>query len=177
MKPKIAAGILVLAAIALVSGASIMAYASPGSQTDPFITLSYLTDIFKPQVMADVGRTEQELTRVFDEKLAALEAQLEASKSNSTQAAPGTADRFSVVTLSRGQQMTCSVGTEVMLRIGTATGTGSSPALVDYTSGDTITSGTALTTNHMYLVTIEGNGVRATADLVRVLVRGSYKIG
>jgi hypothetical protein len=63
-----------------------------------------------------------------------------------------------------------------MLRIGTANGFGSAPALVNYTDGATLAAGTALTTNHMYLVTIEGNGVRATADTVRVLVRGSYKI-
>ena len=165
-----------LAAIALVSGASIMAYASPGTQTDPFVTLSYLTDIFRPQVMADVNKTGQDLAQELDARIAALEAQLEASQSSSAPSASGAADRFSVVTLSRGQLMTCSVGAEVMLRIGTATGSGSSPALVDYTSGDTISAGTALTTNHMYLITIEGNGVRATADLVRVLVRGSYKI-
>ena len=176
MKNKIIISILVLAAIALVSGASILAHASPGTQTDPFVTLSYLTDIFRPQMMADVGKTEQELIQSFNSRIATLEAQLESWHSSSA-AAPGPADSFSVVTLSRGQQLTCSVGTEIMLRIGTATGSGSSPALVDYTDGDTITSGTALATNHMYLITIEGNGIRATADLVRVLVRGNYKLG
>ena len=176
MKNKIIAGILVLAAITLVSGASIIAYASPGTQADPFVTLSYLTEIFKPQIMADVSKTEQELTQSFNERIAALEAQLEAQQSSSAPAASSAADRFSVVTLRRGQSMTCSVGTEIMLRIGTATGSGSAPALVDYTSGDTISSGTALTTNHMYLITIEGNGIRATADTVRVLVRGVYKV-
>ena len=177
MKPKIAAGILVLAAIALISGATIMAYASPGTQADPFVTLSYLTDVFRPQIMADVTKTGQELTQNFDARIAALEALLEADRNSSAAPAPGASDRFSVVTLSRGQSMTCSVGAEIMLRIGTATGSGSAPALVDYTSGDTLSSGTALTTNHMYLITIEGNGIRATADLVRVLVRGSYKLG
>ena len=175
MKPKIAAGILVIAAIAMISGATLLAYASPGTQTDPFITMSYLTNIFRPQVMSDVDKAAQELTDDFNEQIAELEAQLEASR-NSAVPASTAADRFSVITLSRGQQMTCSVGTEIMLRIGTATGSGAAPALVDYTDGDAISSGTELAANHMYLVTIEGNGIRATADTVRVLVRGVYKI-
>ena len=176
MKPKIAAAILVVAAIALVSGANLLAFASPGTQADPFVTLSYLTDIFRPQVMSDVNKAGQELTQEFDERIAELEAQLEANRAGTAPAATA-ADKFSVITLSRGQQMTCSVGTEIMLRIGTATGSGSAPALVDYTDGDTLTTGDPLITNHMYLVTIEGNGIRATADTVRVLVRGTYKVG
>ena len=175
MKSKIIISITVLAAVMLISGAGILAFASPGTQTNPFITLSYLTDIFKPQVMADVDRAGQEMTQSFEARIAALESQLEANQS-SAPATPGPADRFSVVTLSRGQSLTCSVGTEIMLRIGSATGFGTAPALVDYTMGETISTGTALTTNHMYLITIEGNGIRATADTVRVLVRGAYRI-
>lgn len=176
MKTKVIVSLVLLAAFAFVSGAGLLALASPGTQADPFITLSYLTNIFRPQVMTEVGRTEQELTQKFEARIAALEAQLQASQGTGP-AAQNTADRFSVITLSRGQAMTCSVGTEIMLRIGTATGSGTAPALVDYTTGDTLAAGTALTANHMYLVTIEGNGVRATADTVRVLVRGNYRIG
>ena len=175
MKIKIVTGILVLAAIALVSGATILAMASPGSQDDPFITLSYLNNRFKPQVMAEVGNIEQELSSTFEAKIAELEARLSATQNNAAQS-PGGVDVFSVVTLSRGQTLTCKAGAEVMLRIGTATGVGSAPALVNYTSGATLDSGSALTTNNMYLITIKGNGVRATADSVRVLVRGSYTI-
>ena len=175
MKIKIITGILVLAAIALVSGATMLAMAAPGTQEDPFITLEYLNNNFKSQIMTEVRNTEQELSRSFDAKIAEVEAQFKANQSGATQT-QRSADKFSVVTLSRGQSLTCSVGAEVMLRIGTANGFGSAPALVNYTSGATLAAGTALTENHMYLVTIEGNGVRATADTVRVLVRGTYKI-
>ena len=175
MKTRVIVSIVVLAAVALVSGAGILAFASPGTQGDPFVTLSYLTDIFKPQIMEDVSRTEQELTQRFNARIEALEAQLESAQS-AAPATPDAADRFSVVTLSRGQSLTCSVGTEIMLRVGTAAGFGSAPALVDYTGGETLTSGDDLVSNHMYLVTIENNGIRATADTVRVLVRGVYTI-
>jgi len=177
MKRKIFIGIAVLAAVAFVSGVSILAFAAPGSQDDPFITLSYLNEVYKAEIMSEIKKTEQDMTEKFNSRISALESQLQSGQGNITLTpAPGGADVFSVVTLRNGQSLTCSVGAEIMLRIGTATGFGTAPALVDYTGGATISSGTALTTNHMYLVTIEGNGVRATADNVRVLVRGSYKI-
>jgi len=176
MKRKIVIGIVVLAAVTLISGASILAFATPGSQTDPFITLSYLTNVFRPGVMEDVKETEQEMTQRFNARIAELEALMQTNQGGSGSAGAGVSESFQVVTLSRGQSLTCSVGVEIMLRVGTAEGVGSAPALVNYTTGTTLSSGTALTTNHMYLVTIEGNGVRATADTVRVLVRGSYTV-
>jgi hypothetical protein len=176
MKRKIVIGMVVLAAVVLISGASYLAFATPGTQADPFITLSYLTEVFRPQVMADVEKAENELTEKFEARIAELESALQAGQGGPGQAAAGSAERFSVVTLRNGQSLTCSVGTEIMLRIGTAAGTGSAPALVNYTTGSTLSSGTDLTPNHMYLVTIEGNGIRATADTVRVLVRGSHRI-
>jgi len=175
MKSKIAIGIAVLAAIAFVCGASMLALASVGTQDDPLITLSYLTDVFKAQVMGDVKNTEQELAQKFSSQISALESQLQDSPGTSAPA-PNSAAVFSVVTLNNGQSLTCSVGTEIMLRVGTANGFGTAPALVNYTDGATLSSGAALTANRMYLVTIEGNGIRATADTVRVLARGNYKI-
>jgi hypothetical protein len=84
---------------------------------------------------------------------------------------------FTLVTLSRGQTVSCAVGTELLLRIGTAQAAGASaPALVDSTDGTTLTAGQALTANHMYMVTIQGNGFKATADTVKVLIRGDYLI-
>ena len=177
MKRKIAIGIAVLSVIVFVSGTTLLALAAtPGTQDDPVITLNYLTYIYKAQIMNDVKKTGQELTEKFDSRIAALESQLHDSPSGTTAPKPSSADSFSVVTLSNGQSLTCSVGVEIMLRVGTASGFGSTPALVDYTDGATLSAGTALTTNHMYLVTIEGNGVKATAATVKVLVRGSYKI-
>ena len=176
MKIKIITAIFVIAAIALVSGATYLALAYPGTQEDPVITMDYLNTYFKPQIMTEVSKTEQELMQAFDIKIAELEERLKAEQSSAVQV-QNSAEKFSLVTLSSGQTMTCSVGAEVMLRIGTATGTGSAPALVNYTDGSTLAAGAALTANNMYLVTIEGNGLKATADTVRVLVRGTYKVG
>lgn len=177
MKRKIAIGIVVLFVILFVSGTTILALATtPGTQEDPFITLSYLTDVFKAQMLEDAKKTGQELTEKFDSRIAELETQLQSSSGEANASRPKSADVFSVVTLSNGQTLTCSVGVEIMLRVGSANGFGTAPALVNYTDGTTLPSGSALTTNHMYLVTIEGNGIKATAATVKVLARGNYKI-
>ena len=174
MKQKLAAGIVFLAVAALISGASMLASASPGTASDPFITLSYLTDVFKPQLMGEVKTIEQEITQSFNTRISEIVAQIGSGQGSSPAASEPAG--FSVVTLSRGQTLVCSIGVEVMLRIGTATVTGSTPGLIDYTTGAALASGSSLTTNHMYLVTIEGNGLTATADTVRVLVRGDYRV-
>ena len=175
IRNKFAISLLVLAAVVLISGTSILAFASPGTQDDPFITLSYLNNIFRPQVMNDARVAEQEMTARFEARIAELERQLQ--QGGAGHGATSAADRFHVVTLSRNQTLSASVGTEIMLRIGTAQAVGASePALVNYTQGNTLSSGSALVANHMYLVTLQGNGIRATADTVRVLVRGVYTI-
>ena len=141
----------------LMTGAAYAAEA--GSSGDPLVTLSYLNDTFLNQVLQRV-----------DEKIAARQ----------TPSAEGTgsgeAAAFTVVTLSQGQTLTGEVGCEVLLRIGSAVCTASSePGLVDETSGGTLSGGGALETNHLYMMTIEGRGVQATAGTVKLMVRGAYQ--
>ncbi|MCL2401502.1 MAG: hypothetical protein FWC90_02540 [Oscillospiraceae bacterium] len=178
MKSKIATALAVVAAVTLISGVGVLiANATTGTQSDPLVTLGYLNDRFAPQVMTDlrgdITRAEQTLSQQFDTALAALEARIGTGAAGT---AVPSADRFTVVTLNRGQRLTASVGTEIMLRIGTANGFGSAPALVNYTTGATLAPGGALVPNNMYLITIEGNGIESTADLVRVLVRGEFTV-
>jgi hypothetical protein len=176
MKRKIFIGIIVIAAIITLSGATFLVVAHPGSQDDPFVTLSYLTNIFRPQMMTAVTEAEGRLSGDVNTRVSGLEQQIHTTHGVELSALPGSAHTFSVVTLSRNQILTASVGTEIMLRVGTATARGTAPALVNYTNGTTLYAAGALVTNHMYLVTIEGNGITATDDLVRVLVRGSFTV-
>ena len=90
----------------------------------------------------------------------------------------GTAsDTFAVVTLSKGQVLTGDIGCEVMLRVGTASCVSpSSPGLIDESSASTLNNGGALVQNHLYMMTIEGRGVQATAATTKLLVRGTYTI-
>ena len=97
---------------------------------------------------------------------------------NSVLGQSGAGMEFSVVTLSKGQVLTGDIGCEVMLRVGSATCVAAStPGLVDETSGSTLSGGGALAANHLYMMTVENRGVKAGADTVKLLVRGTYTIG
>lgn len=151
-----ALALLALSAV-LMTGVSLAAEA--GSDRDPLVTLSYLNETFFNEIMRQV-----------DQKIAQRTGQ--ASPSGG-----GASASFTVVTLSQGQTLTGGVGCEVMLRIGSAVCVASSdPGLIDETTAATLAGGGALVQNHLYMMTIEGRGVRATADNVKVLARGSYTV-
>lgn len=141
-----------LLALCAIAGITVYAAYNYGTKDDPLITKSYLDEVLTPELMAE------------------LEAQLNAAGSDTDAA-------FKVLTLSKGQTVTCQVGCEVMLRIGTATASGAdSPVMVDTTSGSTLENGGALVKNHLYMVTIVNNGFTAYADTTKVLISGSYTV-
>ena len=85
---------------------------------------------------------------------------------------------FSKVTLSRGQRLEGGRGCQVLLRIGSCTADGSDePVLVDTTDGCAVSDGSALMKNHLYMITIPGNGVTASENNTVLLVSGSYTVG
>lgn len=170
-KLKLAAAVVGVTA-AITFGAA--ALAAAGDSTDPLVTLSYLNNVFAPTVTAKVDEAvaanETALKNDLDEAIQKWESQLQ------TQGG-GSSSTFTVVTLTKGQKLVGSVGCEVMLRVGTATCLASgSPGLIDCTAGTTLSAGSALTQNHLYMVTVDTRTISATADTVKLLVRGSYTI-
>lgn len=138
--------------------------AEAGSAQDPLVTLSYLNDTFLNTILARV-----------DEKIAARNAQLGYTTPGVPSA--GTVSTFTVVTLSNGQTLTGDIGCEVMLRVGSAVCVSSSaPGLIDESSASVLNNGGGLAQNHLYMMTIENRGVRATAATTKLLVRGGYTI-
>ena len=161
---KIRLAAFCLAGTCLAAGAGALA---AGDQNDPLVTLSYLTQTVLPDLVKSTqdkaDAKAQELTTQF-EQLAG-------------QSGTGGSASYQVVTLSAGQRMNLGLGAEVMLRVGSATaGAAVNPALVDTTTGENLNHGGALVQNHLYMMTIEGRGVRATAATTKLLVRGSYTI-
>ena len=151
---KLALTALVLTA-AISGGVAAFAAGTGGSADDPLVTLSYLNDVFAPS-----------LNDTVDKAVAANEAALKQDLD----------DAISEWN-TKIQGLTGQVGCEIMLRVGTATCVASgAPGLVDSTGGTTLANGNALVTNHLYLVTVDTRGVTATADTVKLLVRGSYTI-
>ncbi len=155
-----------LLALSLVLNGTISAAAEAGSSGDPLVSLSYLNETYLQTILSKVD------SRIA-ERNTALIAQLGGSGSGG-----GTAASFAVVTLSSGQVLKGEIGCEVMLRVGTASCVApSAPGLIDETGGSTLNNGAGLVKNHLYMMTIEDRGVKATAGTVKLLVRGGYQIG
>lgn len=164
--------VFLVLAVCTVLAAGITASAVGGND-DPLVSVGYLNKVFAPAVYEKVDKAvrdneaalKADLDKAIDEKL-------------QTSGSPGgDSASFQVVTLSRGQTLTGQVGCEVMLRVGTAVCVSdSAPGVIDTTEGTTLNHGGALQTNHLYMVTIATRGVTATADVVKVLARGSYTI-
>lgn len=169
---KFVIAIAVLAAVALVSGLTTLAVTSYGSRDDPLVTLSYLNETLTPSIRA---RLDEALTAKADELTRSLDALISGSASAGSGSQPS---GYAVLTLSKDQVVTCEVGAEIMLRIGSAVSSGAdTPRLVDETSGSAVNgSNSSLTANHLYMVTIAGNGIKATKDNTRVLIRGTYTV-
>ena len=162
MKNRWGLRLTALILVSALAAAGVSAAVEPGSASDPLVTLSYLNETFLGQVMAGV-----------DQKIAARNSRLLQQSGGGT----GSAAEFAVVTLSKGQTLTGDIGCEVMLRIGSASCVSpSNPGLIDETAGTTLNNGGALSANHLYMMTIEGRGVKATAATTKLLVRGTYTI-
>lgn len=152
--------IAVLVAVVAVLAAGIGAYAATnyGTQSDPLVTVSYLNESLRPSIQSD-----------FDSQLAAAMEQLEISFESDLAGATGT---FRVVSLASGQTLSGGTGCEILYRSGSAAAVG---ALLDVSAGSAVTSGSALTANHLYMTSASGDGVKA-GGAVTLLVRGVYTV-
>ena len=150
----------------MVLNATVSLAVEAGSSGDPLVTLSYLNDTFLGTIMTQV-----------DQKIAARNSQIAQQMGGQGSVGTTASSSFVVVTLSNGQTLKGDIGCEVMLRVGTAVCVASStPGLVDESAATTLNNGGALVQNHLYLMTIENRGVKATAATTKLLVRGSYTI-
>ena len=156
-----------LAGACLCGGAVL---AAGGDESDPLVTLSYLTQTVTPNILKQVD--EQAAKRQSE-----LLAQLNTAIAEGGGASGGTSASYSVVTLTSGQTLALGVGCEVMLRVGTATlAANTDPGLIDVSTGGTLNNGGALTANHLYMATIPDRTVQAPAATVKLLVRGEYTV-
>lgn len=158
----------VLAAVLLAALLFVGAYtcvSAAGTADDPLVTLSYLTQIFTPQM-------EEEMEAVAEERADALSEQLEQMLASS-----GTGSVFRSVTLSRGQALVCGEGCEVLLRTGSASYiSDAGGSLSDTTGGAELDEGAALQQNHLYLASGGDGSVVAVAESVTLMARGPFTV-
>ena len=144
---------LILLLIAALGAVGVYAAARYGSQEDPLVAKSYLTDV-----------VEKEITDYTDSQIRAAVSDAQGRVQAQIRAAAGV---FEPVQLSAGQTLSCEPGTEVVLTSGSVTASGS---FTDTTLGEALTEG-ALTANHLYLAGDSAN-LTAGGDAA-LMVRGS----
>lgn len=167
-------GAIVLASVALIGAFSVSA--TGGEQTDPLITLSYLTQVIKPELMnkvdEQVAANEQALLDKVNSAIDDYSAEVEQALGGSVSGSAA----YTAVTLTKDALFCPEAGAEVLLRSGSAkAAAGSAPVMLDATSGAVISIGGALQVNHLYVVPLEGAVISASTDCT-LLVRGNYTV-
>ena len=183
MKPKI----LKITAIVLASLAAfgVTAAAAYDSSEDPIVSLSYLTRIFKTELLEELNETiDNELDRRIENlDLSQYQTwqppQAEEEEKEEPAPIPSSASTYEVVELSWGDALYAAGACDIMLRSGSAycVAPDASQGIADYTSGAEIYNYQYLTKNHMCLIPRgDGRGIIADAPVVFIMVRGDYTI-
>lgn len=169
--------------LALLSAMTITVLAATyDSSEDPIISLSYLTEVFRPN-----------LVKEYEAKIAALEAKVDAltdgtytpNTSVPTETEPvtdtttTTTNTYEVIEMKYGDCLFAEGPIDVLLRSGKAIciAPNASQGISDYTEGVEIYNGENLTVNHMCLIPRgDGRGIMATAQTVYIMVKGEYSL-
>ena len=151
---------IMAAVLILAVGIGVGAYAASnfGTQADPLVAKSYLDQTVTPKLQSEFQTKLDAQVEIMEQQISAQSAGL----------------NFVSVSLTNGQTLKGSIGCEIILRSGTAVSSGAA-GLSDVTDGKLIATGTALTANHLCMVSAQGDGVKASSS-VTLLVRGSYTI-
>ena len=130
--------------------------AEPGGSDDPLISKAYIENVLMPSIKQYV---ESRIAEV------------------NSGAGTGTAEAFKVVEVKKGQQLICSAGTELILRMGTASIIATEKGgLADTTAGFDLANNAPMPANHLLIVPVaDGRGIKATADVL-VMVKGGYTL-
>jgi uncharacterized protein (DUF427 family) len=156
---------LVPALVLLLSGLAVWAFAAGGDASDPLVSLSYLNGTYASTVDAKV-----------DEKLNASDQALLAA-ANQEAAGAAFAETWTEQRLKEGDVLSGSTGLHVMVLAGKVTVSFSGGAVVDVSTGNTVTSGTSLTADHRYLVAEDTNAAfTVTSQTAVVDYQGYYSV-
>ena len=153
-KPKTA----LIAACLLLTLCVGYALAAAGGASDPLVSLSYLTGTFTDAVDRQV------------------DAKLDEAQQNGGSGAGGTSSAaWSESRLKEGDLLTGSTGTGVLVLAGSAQVSYPAGAVVDVSTGQVIPSGTALATNHRYLVAEDTTAIFSVTSKTAVVdYQGPY---
>ena len=131
--------------------------------------------------LADIGSSGSGLSgeELIEAVTAAVLEKLESGEGGTGTAVDGSqtaANSWKVVKLQPGQSVVGQVGCEILLRIGSAQCVSSgTPGLINLSSGTDLANGGELSINNLYIVTVNGRGIK-TSGGATVLLNGPYTI-
>ena len=149
---KILKNALVTIIILSIGACGIVTLANPGTNEDPLISLSYITDTLIP-----------EIHEYIDNKIAQIKGE--------------TSQGYKVVDVKKGQKVIGDASCEMILRMGTADVISSEKGgLSDVTLGGDLITGMTMPSNHLIIVPLsDGRGVKMTSD-GKLMIKGTYTI-
>ena len=141
--------------VCFLAGVFTVVLAEPGGSDDPLITKSYIDNHVMPA-----------LREYIEEKLSGVSSGATAESAV-----------FEVVEADAGQEIICSKGAELILRMGSATVIATEKGgLADTTAGYDLGNGTPMPSNHLLIVPVDdGRGFKAETDVI-VLIKGGYTV-
>lgn len=158
-KRKIA---VLLVAVLVIAGVAVSFAAEPGSEGDPVVTLSYITDKVVPEIYAYI-----------DSKISSVSS---SSESTSGKVASDEST-FAVAEVPAGNKVICGEGAEIILRAGSANVIATQKGgLADTTAGFDLPNGMGVPSNHLLIVPFnDGRGVETVTDCI-FMIKGNYSI-
>jgi len=162
-----------------------------GTQSDPLVSLSYITDVFAPDVLKKAESTAKNTANQINSNIASYDSIVDKKVNEFTDRNTATVDStmieqiankvpapatkqsapFTTMELAAGKTVKLSKGCEVLIRSGSATCTAGS--LVNATTGAAVSPGGALAINHLY-ITAEAGATISMKSNSTVLIKGQY---
>jgi len=144
---------------------TVIAFAAPGDDSDPLVTLSYITDVLLPDIDS---RIDRKVNTAVNEAMQ--------GNSVSNPSAEG-GETFVLVNIEKGYSLIGEEGTEMVVRAGSGTVIATSQGgLADLTSGVDLADGSVIPLNHHLLVPRSDSRGLDFDEKAIVLIKGAYKV-
>lgn len=183
--------VLIITAIVICAAVGIFAIAADyGTQNDPLVSLSYITDVFMPDLLSRAEKLVTDTAKTVNNNISAYESRVDkktnefidrntaavdntmidriankVTQPDSKQTAP-----FTTLNLTSGKTLVLSKGCEVLVTSGSVSC--KSGSLTDMTTGGLVSSGGSVSVNHLCVssasvtLSIKSNSA--------ILVKGQY---
>ncbi|MBE6625829.1 MAG: hypothetical protein E7628_01425 [Ruminococcaceae bacterium] len=170
---------IIVSVLAILCALTVTVIAAYDSSEDPLISFSYLNDIFKKEILAEVDARFEELRSGIDDYLDNLELPEATVPSDPDDEPSGSASAaWDIVEITTGQSIYAVSTCEFLIRSGSAVciAPDAKQGIADLT-GSEIFNGESIPMDRLCMIPRgDGRGIKATHQSVYVMIRGEYTI-